>query len=93
MLKLSNSCSLTEFQRNAKTFINELNAEKNPMMITVNGKIQAVVVDPETFEDLARLRERSEFIEAIRQGERDMSEGRVHTLQDVIRELQTKYGL
>lgn len=93
MLRLSNSCSLTEFQRNAKSFITELNTERHPVMITVNGKIQAVVVDPETYEDYEELRERERFIKAIREGEQAIAQGKVHSAEDVIRELKAKYGL
>lgn len=93
MLKLNNSCSLTEFQRNAKAFVSALNSSGEPVLITVNGKIQAVLIDPETYEKYEELRERSNFIRALREGEAAIAEGKVHSAADVIRELKTKYGI
>lgn len=91
--KLSNSFSLTDFQRNARGFINDLNSNREPMLLTVNGRVQAVLVDPETFGTFEALRERAKFLEAIREGEAAVAEGRVQSAADVIRELKDKYGV
>jgi prevent-host-death family protein len=50
MTKLINSHSLTDFQRNARSYIESINETHEPLLLTVNGKVQAVVVDPETFQ-------------------------------------------
>ena len=39
MADLTNSHSVTEFQRNAKGFIEGLNLTKKPLLLTVNGKV------------------------------------------------------
>lgn len=93
MAKLTNSHSLTDFQRNARDFITDLNSTREPVLITVNGRVQAVLVDPETYENYEELREKARFFEAIREGEQAIAEGKVHSAEDVIRELKAKYGL
>jgi PHD/YefM family antitoxin component YafN of YafNO toxin-antitoxin module len=53
MLDLTNSYSLTDFQRNAKEFLQHLSESKTPLLLTVNGKVQAVLIDPKTFQKFA----------------------------------------
>lgn len=93
MFELDRSCSLTEFQRNAKAFVSKLNSSREPVLITVNGSVKAVLVDPKTFEEFEVLQERARFFEAIREGEADLAAGRVHSADDVFGELKAKYGL
>jgi len=93
MADLTNSHSLTDFQRNARSFIAGLNETKEPLLITVNGKVQAVLVDPATFQEMEQTRERERFIEAIREGERDIEKGRARPAALVMEEMRSKYGL
>ena len=93
MADLTNSHSLTDFQRNARSFIAGLNETKEPLLLTVNGKVQAVLVDPVTFKELDRNREQERFIEAIREGLRDIDEGRTIPAEVLVREMKAKYGL
>ncbi len=50
MANLTNSHRLTEFQRNAKEFIDTMNQSREPVLITVDGKVQAVLVDPVSYQ-------------------------------------------
>lgn len=93
MLDLTNSHSLTEFQRNAREFIDGLNERKEPLLLTVNGKIQAIVVDPVTYRDMEESLERERFMEALKVGLGDIDEGRTRTLEDVSADLKAKYGI
>lgn len=90
---LNNSHSLTEFQRNARDFIEGINANKEPVLITVNGKVEAVLVDPVTFQDMEACKERERLIEAVREGIKAADEGRVRSAEDVYADLRRKYGL
>ncbi|AIE85972.1 hypothetical protein OP10G_2604 [Fimbriimonas ginsengisoli Gsoil 348] len=93
MANLTNSHSLTEFQQNAKGFIDGLNESKEPMLLTVNGKVQAVLVDPITYQALEERLERERFMIAILEGEKDIQEGRTKPADAVFAELKAKYGL
>ena len=92
MANLTNSRSLSDFQRNARSFIQDVNAKKEPLLLTVNGQIQAVLVDPATYQELEEHRERELFLEAIKEGLRDLEAGRVRPAEEVFAELKAKYG-
>jgi prevent-host-death family protein len=92
MTNLTNSYSLTEFQRNAKTYIETINESHEPMLLTVNGKVQAVIVDPETYQWTEQQLERARLIEAIRIGEESIQEGRTKPVEQVFSELKAKHG-
>ena len=93
MFDLNNSHSLTEFQRNARGFIDDLNETKEPVLITVNGKVEAVLVDPATFQEMEASKERERLIEAVREGIRAVDEGRIRSAEDVYSSLRAKHGL
>ena len=92
MTDLTNSHSLTDFQRNARSFIDGINETKEPMLLTVNGKVQAVLVDPVTYQQLEEQIERQRFIDALREGERAIKEGRVRPAEQAYEEMKAKYG-
>lgn len=92
MINLSNSRSLTDFQRNARSFIDGLNDSKEPLLLTVNGKVQAVLLDPATFQELEAKVERERFIAALQEGERAIEEGQVRPAEQLFEELKAKHG-
>jgi len=91
MTNLANSHSLSEFQRNARGFIQTVNEKKEPLILTVNGKIQAVVVDPVTYQELEEERERQRFIKALKEGMKDQDEGKRRPAEEFFEELRAKY--
>lgn len=93
MVDVSNSFPLTSFQRNARKLIHTLNVERKPALLTVNGKVEAVLVDPQTYQRLEDLWERECFVHALREGIEDVVQGRVRPLEDVVNEARAKYGL
>lgn len=93
MINLSNSRSLTDFQRNARSFIEGLNDTKEPLLLTVNGKVEAVLLDPGTFQELEENAERERLIVALQEGERAIGEGRVRPAGEVFEELKSRRGL
>lgn len=93
MANLTNSYSLTDFQRNARSHIENMNATHEPILITVNGKVQAVMVDPATYQQTEQELERARFIEAIRVGKQDIKAGRKRPAAEVFAEINAEYGL
>lgn len=93
MIDLTNSHSLTDFQRNARTFIEGLNESREPILLTVNGKVQAVLVDPASFQEMQERQERERFIAALNEGEQAIREGRVISAEDAYERMKAKYGL
>ncbi|MEO6908576.1 MAG: type II toxin-antitoxin system Phd/YefM family antitoxin [Abditibacteriaceae bacterium] len=92
MGNVTNSHSLTSFQRDARRFIEGLNQTREPLLLTVNGTVQAVVVDMLTYQELEEERESKRFIAAIEEGEADIQAGRVGTMEELKAEIKTKYG-
>lgn len=80
MADLTNSSSLTDFQRNARGYIKGINETKMPMLLTVNGKVEAVLVDPGTYQDMEAAQDRERLMAAIREGERAIQGGRPREL-------------
>lgn len=92
MADLTNSFSLTDFQRNARAHIQNINETHQPMLLTVNGKVQAVLVDPVSFQHAEEQLERARFIAAIREGEQAIQEGNTRPAEQVFDDLKDKYG-
>jgi prevent-host-death family protein len=42
---------LTEFRNNAAKFLEKLRTEKSPLVLTVNGRAECVVLDADSFEE------------------------------------------
>jgi len=93
MTNLTNSHSLTTFQRNARGFIEGINQTREPLLLTVNGTVQAVVVDPVTFQEYEKDMEHKKLLAAIAEGERDIQEGRIMSMEEVKAKINQKYGL
>ncbi|HEY3782877.1 MAG TPA: type II toxin-antitoxin system Phd/YefM family antitoxin [Fimbriimonadaceae bacterium] len=93
MFNISNSYSLSEFQRNAKGFIEGLNKSHEPVLLTVNGKVQAVLVDPVSYQKMEETAQREKFIAALKEGLEDIDSGRTRPLEAVYADMKAKYGL
>lgn len=76
--------SVTELKRNMKNVFAHIHKTKRPLILTVNGKADAVLMDAKTYEEqfasLALLR-------AVEQGERDVAAGRVRPARQALKEL------
>jgi predicted transcriptional regulator len=62
------------------------------MLLTVSGQVQAVLVDPRTYQAMEARIERDRFIAAIRDGEKDIEEGRHRPAAVVFADLKAKHG-
>lgn len=71
-LRAATAKPLTEIRRHTAEVFKELQATKQPVLVTEHGRSAGVILDAETF-DL--LRERLEFLEEIAMGEMDITGG------------------
>ncbi len=74
-------------------FIHQLKVTKQPIVLTVNGKMNLVVQDAESCQKLLELAEGLEAIEAIREGLQDEAEGRLVSLEEAMEIVREKHGL
>ncbi len=84
--------SLSVFKRDSAKLLNQMKETGKPIVLTVNGKPAAVVVDPEEY-DLWRERERREAIEGIRRGMEDVEAGRGRPAKEFFDEMFKKFDI
>jgi len=101
MFNLQNIHSLTDFKRNANSYIESIRSTKSPIVLTVNGEAAVVVQDAIVFQDLVdRLKsaedelnqlETDRLKKAVALSRKDFEEGRFETYTpDTIGELFEK---
>lgn len=85
--------SLSEFQRNAKKMIAHVKETRRPMLLTVNGTAEVVVLDAAEYQEFQDQREKAEFIESLRQSIAEADAGGGTPLEDFMKEFEEKNGL
>jgi len=69
--------AMTTFRRNPGKFMKYLKKTKKPLVLTINGKAEAVVQDAEAYQRLLDIAAHADAREGIRQGIEDVKKGRV----------------
>lgn len=65
-IQLSEIHSLSDFQRNTKEHLREMERSGHPRVLTVNGKAKLVVQDARSYQKLLELAEQAETIAILR---------------------------
>ncbi len=68
---------LTDFKRDTTKFIRQLKETGEPVVLTVNGKPELVVLNTHAYQELVDQKEHLEVIAGIRRGLDDARQGRV----------------
>ena len=84
-IKGSNIHPLNAFAFNSEKILEQLDAVKCPLILTVNGEAKLVVQDAESYQALL---ERVEVIEGLQRGLQDMRAGRVKPTKEAFREIR-----
>jgi prevent-host-death family protein len=85
--------SLTNFRRKSAQFLKQLKKSKRPVVLTVNGKAEAVVQDAEAYQRLLDIAARADVYEALRQSDEDIARGRMRPAREVFNEMRRRYGI
>lgn len=85
--------AMTSFRRNPTDFMKHLKKTKRPLVLTVNGKAEAIIQDTESYQRLLDLAADSSAVEGIRQELDDMKNGRSRSAQDVFDEIRAEHGI
>ena len=85
--------SLTTFRRNSAAVLKQLKRTKRPIVLTVNGKAEAVVQDAKAYQRLLDLAARADADEGILQGIDDVESGRTRPARAVFEAIRGKYGI
>ncbi len=84
---------LSDFQRNAKQFIEQLQESHKPIVLTVNGKASIIIQDAASYQEL--LDELTVFRSAtvIRQGMAEAAAGQDRDAVEALEELRVKHDI
>lgn len=85
--------SLSNFKRDTPRFLERLRESGEPVVLTVNGKAELVVQDPKSYQRLCELAERAATIEAIREGMKELDEGKGISLDGFKEHFRRKHGI
>jgi prevent-host-death family protein len=85
--------SLTTFRRKSRDFMKQLKKSKRPIVLTVNGKAEAIVQDAKAYQRLLDIAARANDEEAIRQGLDDLKAGRTRPAREFFAEFEAKHGI
>jgi prevent-host-death family protein len=94
MIDITNDIlSLTTFRRRSGDFMKQLKKNKRPMVLTVKGKAAAVVQDAKAYQRLLDIAAHADVKEGVRQGLKDVNEGRVRPAREFFDEFESKHGI
>jgi prevent-host-death family protein len=85
--------SLTNFKRNTSAFLDRLQENGQPVVLTINGKAKLVVQDAASYQQLLELIDRLEAIEGIQRGLDEMKGGKGKPVDQVEKELRKKHRI
>ena len=85
--------AMTTFRRNPGKFIKHLKKTKKPLILTINGKAEAVVQDAEAYQRLLDVAAQSDVHEGIRQGLDDVKDGREYPAGEFLEAFRRKRGI
>lgn len=93
MINLKNIQSLTSFKRNTIESVEQLKKNKSPLILTVNGKAELVVMGAEDYEELLERLEQAETVKAIKTGIEAFENGESRPAREALTDLKKKYGI
>ena len=85
--------AMTTFRRNPGEFLKHLKKTKQPVILTVNGKAEAVVQDAEAYQRLLDIAAHADAGEGIRQGLEDVERGRVRPAREALEAFRRQHGV
>jgi prevent-host-death family protein len=85
--------SLTTFRRNSGKFMKQLKQDKRPIILTVEGNVEAVLQDAASYQRLMNIAARADAREGIRQGMDDLARGQHRPAREALEEFRSKHGI
>lgn len=93
MIKLKNIQSLTNFKRNTADSVEQIKKTKSPIVLTVNGKAELVVLDADEYEEMLEKIEQAETVRAIKTGIEAFENGESKPARQALTDLKKKYDI
>ena len=76
---------VTYLKSRAADLLNQINESHRPVVITQNGESRAVLLDPESYEN---MRNAIGLLKLISQGESDVRDGKVKPQEEVFKDIE-----
>jgi len=92
MLSMLNTNVLGEFELNADT-INRLKESGKPEALTIDGEVQAIVIDAQSYQKLLEEADYAEAVRGIRQGMQEHEQGLGIPLREAIEDIASQKGM
>lgn len=80
--------SLTEFKLHTPEYVQQLKETGEPLVLTINGKAELVVMDATLYQKLIDAAGRAEELEITRQSVADMKAGRGRPAEEMLAEMR-----
>lgn len=87
---MTKTLPITEARANLTTLVNRVNKNLDEYIVTVNGKPAAIIMSAREYDSWKETNEilaDKHLMKAIKQGEKDLKEGRIYDWEDVKKEL------
>ena len=82
--------SLSNFKRETARFVERMKETGQPVVLTINGKAELVVLDAASYERLASLAQQVESLEFLRASLEDADAGRTQPMRKFVKSLGRK---
>lgn len=93
MLDLRQIHSLTDFQRNTKQYVTQLQESTKPVILTINGEAALVIQDANSYQKLLDELEIARSIAAIKQSMQEFEQGEGQDARKALTELGEELGI
>ena len=77
--------SITDLKRNTNSVLDQIHKTKRPVILTVNGKAEAVLLDAKEYEKITNA---FNLLKLLAPAEEDIKEGRCSEITDFFREFK-----
>jgi len=77
--------SITDLKRNTNSVLDQIHKTKRPVILTVNGKAEAVLVDAKEYEKITNA---FDLLKLLAPAEEDIKEGRYSEVKDFFQEFK-----
>lgn len=93
MIDIKSIQSLTDFKRNTSEYLERMHKSGKPLVLTVNGKAECVVLDADAYQDMVDRLEYADSVRAIRDGIDSIAKGEGRPADEALAELAKEYGI
>jgi prevent-host-death family protein len=85
--------SLTEFKRNTGELVKQMKETGSPLVLTVNGRAELVVLDAENYQAMLDQIEQVETVKAVRESMAAFERGEGRPARAALEELRAKHDI